>query len=89
MKILGKPNRPPMKLGVKLRARIGDFIASMEVAPSRKQLHDVCTQIAQEPVLDDIVTMFLETQLHGRTMDPLVAAPDEIVDELPCLFMRN
>ncbi|WP_300064638.1 hypothetical protein [uncultured Roseobacter sp.] len=78
-----------MKLGVKLRARIGDFIASMRVAPSRKQLHHVCNQIAQEPVLDDIVTMFLETQLHGKTMDPLVAAPDEIVDELPCLFLRN
>lgn len=74
------------KLGVWLRNEINRLqikLAEGEVVP-----HEVCSAILSIPILERVVTPFLEERLQGWTVDPLRKAPEIAFEHLPYVLTR-
>ena len=78
--VRGQPNRPPRKLGVKLRDDLRRLEARLDEGAMGA---DLCREIVRDPVLERLITPYLEERMGWTVPNPLTRAPDKAAGYLP------
>lgn len=76
--------KPSSKSGVRLRARIDEFLIDVEKGDRTPE--DVCSSIAADHELAQLVNMHLEERMRPLIADPLDRAPEAAAGYLPSVL---
>ena len=79
----GQPNRPRRKLGVKLRDEVRRLRGRLDEGAAAA---DLCREIAGDPVLERVITPYLEERMGWIVPNPLTRARDRAAGHIPALL---